>query len=97
MSGRFLEGGKGNPLQHSCLENHIDRVAWQATVPRVARTGTTEATLHTAHSTQHSLDENLESWLIVHQGLEDRSKIPLILIEKCVSQGGKNCKTRYKV
>ena len=26
--------GKGNPLQYSCLENLMDRGAWQATVYR---------------------------------------------------------------
>ena len=29
--------GNGNPLQHSCLENHMDRGAWQATVHGVAK------------------------------------------------------------
>jgi len=27
--------GHGNPLQYSCLENPVDRGAWQATVYRV--------------------------------------------------------------
>ena len=31
-SGRFPEGGNGNPLQYSCLENPMDRGAWLATV-----------------------------------------------------------------
>ena len=30
--GRSPEGGNGNPLQYSCLENSMDRGAWQATV-----------------------------------------------------------------
>ena len=30
--------GNGNPLQYSCLENSMDRGAWQATVHRVAKT-----------------------------------------------------------
>ena len=34
--GRFPGGGHGNPLQYSCLENPIDRGAWQATVHGVA-------------------------------------------------------------
>ena len=34
--GRSSEGGHGNPLQYSCLENPTDRGAWQATVHRVA-------------------------------------------------------------
>ena len=33
-------GGHGSPLQDSCLENPIDRGAWQATVHRVAKSGT---------------------------------------------------------
>ena len=28
--------GNGNPLQYSCLENPMDREAWQATVHGVA-------------------------------------------------------------
>ena len=31
-SERFLEEGNGNPLRYSCLENSMDRGAWQATV-----------------------------------------------------------------
>ena len=30
-------GGNGNPLQYSCLENPMDRGAWQATVHGVTR------------------------------------------------------------
>ena len=36
-SGRSLERGHGNPLQYSCLENPMDRGAWQAIVHRVAK------------------------------------------------------------
>ena len=32
--------GNGNPLQYSCLENHIDRGAWQAAVHRVTKSRT---------------------------------------------------------
>ena len=32
--------GNGNPLQCSCLENPIDRGAWQATVHRIAKSRT---------------------------------------------------------
>ena len=38
--GRFLGGGSGNPLQYSCLENPMDRGAWQATVHEVAKSWT---------------------------------------------------------
>ena len=33
-SGRSPVGGHGNPLQYPCLENPMDRGAWQATVPQ---------------------------------------------------------------
>ena len=36
--------GNGNPLQYSCLEKPVDRVAWQVTVHRVARVGHNLAT-----------------------------------------------------
>ena len=35
--GRSLGEGNGNPLQYSCLENPMDRGAWQATVHGVAK------------------------------------------------------------
>ena len=31
-SGKYPRGGNDNPLQCSCLENSMDRGAWQATV-----------------------------------------------------------------
>ena len=36
-SGRFFGEGNGNPLQYSCLENPMNRGAWQATVHWVTR------------------------------------------------------------
>ena len=38
-SGRSSREGNGNPPQYSCLENPMDRGAWQATVQGVARVG----------------------------------------------------------
>ena len=38
-SGRSPEGGHGNPLQYSCLENPRDRGVWWATAHGVARVG----------------------------------------------------------
>ena len=35
--GRSPKGGNDNPLQYSCLENSMDRGAWQATVHRSPR------------------------------------------------------------
>ena len=43
--GRYPGGGHGNPLQYSCLENPIDRGAWQAIVHRV-KTSQTQLRMH---------------------------------------------------
>ena len=37
-SGRSPGGGNGNPLQYSCLENSMDRGAWQVIVRGIAKT-----------------------------------------------------------
>ena len=39
-SGRSLGEGNGNQLQYSCLENSMDRGAWQATVHGVVKSRT---------------------------------------------------------
>ena len=38
--GRRPGGGNGNPLQYSCLENPVDRGAWQAIVHGAASSQT---------------------------------------------------------
>ena len=38
--GRSPGGGHGYQLQHSCLENPMDRGAWQATVHRFSKSQT---------------------------------------------------------
>ena len=38
--GRSPGEENGNPLQHSCLENPVDRGAWQAIVHEVAKSWT---------------------------------------------------------
>ena len=38
--GRSPGGGSGNPFQYSCLENPMNRGAWQAIVHRVAQSQT---------------------------------------------------------
>ena len=39
-SGRSPGEGDGNPFQYSCLENPMDRGAWQATVHKVGKSHT---------------------------------------------------------
>ena len=45
-SGRSPGEENGNPFQYSCLENPMDRGAWQGTVYRVARVGHKWTTKH---------------------------------------------------
>ena len=46
---RSTGGGHGNPLQDLCLENPMDRGAWQAVVHRVtqSRTQLKQLSMHT--------------------------------------------------
>ena len=46
--GRSPEGGNGNPLQYSFLENPMDRGAWWTTVHGVAKSQTQLKGLSTA-------------------------------------------------
>ena len=48
-SGRSPGTGNGNPLQYSCLENFMDRGAWQTIVHGVAKSWT-----QLSDSSQHS-------------------------------------------
>ena len=59
-SGRSPEEKNGSLLWYSCLENPIDRGAWQATVHRVAknRTQLKQLTLH-AHMPNVPLESSL--------------------------------------
>ena len=45
-SERSSEEGNDSPLQYSCLENSMDRGAWQATVYWVAKSQTWLSNLH---------------------------------------------------
>ena len=47
-------GGHGNPLQYSCVENPMDRGAWQATLHRVAKswTGLKQLSMHAGLATR---------------------------------------------
>ena len=53
-SGRSPEGGHGNPLQCSCLENPMDRGAWLHKVTK-SLTRLKQLSLHTQHALSLSL------------------------------------------
>ena len=55
-SGRFPGGGNGSPLQYSCLENSMDRGAWQATVHGVENDYATY--VHTSLGGEGPLEES---------------------------------------
>ena len=46
-SGRSFAEGNGKPFQYSCLDNPMDRGAWQATVHGVMEWDRTEVTRNT--------------------------------------------------
>ena len=53
-SGKFPGVGNGNPLQYSCLENSMDRRAWQATFHGVIESDVAEHT-HTYMIPNHRI------------------------------------------
>ena len=58
--GRSPEGGHGNPLQYSCLENAMDRGASRVAVHRAAKSQTQLRQL-SMHSGIHMCDHLLQS------------------------------------
>ena len=57
--GRFPGGGSRNLLQHSCLDNPMDRGAWRAMVQRVTKSWTQ---LKWLSMPAHSLNIFLKPW-----------------------------------
>ena len=49
-SGRSPGGGHGSALQYSCLENPMDRGAWQVTAQRVTKSQTRLSNLVRMHA-----------------------------------------------
>ena len=71
-SGRFPGEGDGNPLQHSRLENPMDRGAWWATVHGVAKNQTRLKRLST------DACSNPGAW---KELLMDLDLVPLAIVE----------------
>ena len=62
-SGRSPPGGNGNPLQYSCLENSMDRVAWWAIVYESQRAGHVRATEDTHTYIQYIIKSKMHFFL----------------------------------
>ena len=58
--GRSPGEGNGNPLQYSCLENPMDRGAWQAIIHGITKSQT-RLSVHTHTHTHHK-------WNLLLQG-----------------------------
>ena len=58
-SERSLGEGNGNPLKYSCLQNAMDRGAWQATVHGVAKSQ--DMTERHTHTHTQNLDTDIIS------------------------------------
>ena len=61
--GRCPGGGHGNPLQYSCMENPMDRGAWQAMVHRVTKIWTWLKRLSTMVAQWKNLPAVQETWV----------------------------------
>ena len=68
--GKIPKEGNSNPLQYSCLENPMDRGAWQATVHGVAKTKTQ---LNDSLSLSHTHTHRVVCWQLYKGIFHSRS------------------------
>ena len=74
--GRSAGGGHGNPLQYSCLENPMNRGAWQATVHGITKTqtGLSGSAQRREANTLPTL-QRLSLWLLLPSSLSRSSSL----------------------
>ena len=76
LNWSILSGeGNGNPLQYSCLENPIDRGAWQATIH-----GVTKSQTWLSHWTIQSQANNSYLWIVTFSSVQSLSHVQLFVI-----------------
>ena len=82
--GRSLGGRNGNPLQHSRLENPMDRGARRAVVFRAAELGMTEVTEHTCVQTRMETDLHSRPSLCVCLCIQRNAHEFLLKLLNCI-------------
>ena len=75
--GKFPGGGNSNSLQYSCLENPLDRGAWQTTVHRVPKSWTQLKWLST-HADAHRMEKLLWKFHLLSSMLGDDSEYRIV-------------------
>ena len=71
-SGRSLGEGNGNPIQCSCLENPMDRGAWQVTK---SRTRLKRLSIEMPSSSIHVVENRRLSFFVSHDRIIAMSKL----------------------
>ena len=101
-SKRSPRGGNGYPLQYSCLENPMDREAWQAAVHGVAKSWTQLNRCTFTHTHAHTMLGTgliLSSWTAIFNVqfpyFGPKMLIKLLLLCPCASQGIKEEGVRH--
>ena len=80
--GRSPGEGNGNPLQYSCLENSMDRGAWEATVHGIAKSQTQLSNF--THTLTHSLSFLL-SFLLLTTVITPGSKLKTLILKNFIN------------
>ena len=73
-SGRSPGERNGNPLQYSCLENFMDRAAWQVTVHAVSKSPTQLSDLSLLHSKKANKINRYIFMPRIYPGMDTRVK-----------------------
>ena len=85
--GRSLEEGNGNLLQYSCLENSMDRGAWEATVQGVSKRQTQLSDQHTHMVRVYLVCETspnyLPKWLYHLHSYQQWVRVPVVPLPLC--------------
>ena len=94
--GRSPEGGHGNPLQYSCLEDPMNRRAWQAIVHGVTKSWTWLKWLSRhAHTSEREVPFKRQGTYYLPRGLSVLSlwllTMPLDIFPDCCSPGTCPC------